>query len=68
MKIMGEGSRGFSHLARDHARWHVRSAFSARPTRRGERPAGRAQLLAKKGGHLGACSVCWNWYRSLNAA
>ena len=29
---------------------------------------GRAELLAKKGGHLGACSVRLNWYRSLNAA
>ena len=31
---------------------------------RGERPAGRAELLTKKGGHLGACSVRRNWYRS----
>ena len=28
----------------------------------------RAQLRALKSGHLGACSVRRNWYRSLNAA
>ena len=35
---------------------------------RRERPPGRAQLRALKRGHLGACSVRRNWYRSVNAA
>ena len=35
---------------------------------RGERPAGRAELRALKRGHLSACSLRRNWYRSLSTS
>ena len=44
--------------------WKQGSRARAAAWDRGERPAGRAELRVLKRGHLGACSVRRNRYRS----